>query len=339
MISITHKTSNLKIPKPSLISRLLGKIKNRSLIYGYSNARIHAMKASLLSTNQIEKLLYSENINSLIGLLEQTSYKKDISQLAIKYTKEELVEHAINHHFCREIQKVLKIAPNGSKPVLTAMLQRYDISNIKTILLAKALQKKKEEFIDLLMPAGQLSMRFFEKMIDAEDTIEAAKMLVGTDFEIPHEILQRGNVHEMIKHIEKNYYSSIFERTFISEYEDTKLHDFSTLEIDKKNILDNLRCKLFTAQGHECAIKKGGKRPFIGRITESTLNRIHSLPTIEDEIKEVEKILGIEGLNEKYNQHKSIAFIELEIEKRVPQKHSFNRYSYWIYPTKRRGDK
>ncbi len=310
----------LKTNGKGLLPLLAGKLKNKALAYGYSNARVRAMKANLLSLEELEKMLLVRDTSSIIGLLELTHYKKDIVHLSVKYSGEDLVERALGRNFSEDSKKLLRISPISSRKVVAAMLERYDIANIKTILLGKTLSKKREDILDLIVPAGELKPRTLEHMIDASSTKDAALLLRGTDYEVPYEMAEKSSPQQMVTHLQNQYYKSLAQKVgpYASEAKD--LMSLALMEIDAKNIMDNLRCKEFSKRGHSCKIKKGERRAYSGAISISTLNKIHELPGIEEELAEIENLLHLPGLLEDYKKNKSLARIEVAVEKRIAKK-------------------
>ena len=168
---------------PGVLQIMRDKVKSKAIVYGYANARVRAMKANLLSREQMEKILAVDGISSIIGLLEMTNYKQDLVSLSVKYSDEELVERAVGKNFARDARKILRIAPNGAKEIIWAMLQKYDLVNIKTILLGHMLGKEKSKMQEFMVYAGELGERKLNKMIDAKNSAEALLVLHGTVYQ------------------------------------------------------------------------------------------------------------------------------------------------------------
>ncbi|MFA6214853.1 MAG: V-type ATPase subunit [Candidatus Micrarchaeia archaeon] len=154
----------------------------RSLTYGYSNARVRAMRPSLLSRRQAEDMLRVNTNAAVMEYLSRTAYKSDFSGLPHRLTDEEKVELAVSRNFARTAQKLLRITPAGSRPTLQAFLNRYDVHNIKAIMLARKLGKTKEEAQALLVPAGTMSPRELSSVVSAKNADEFYAALRGTDF-------------------------------------------------------------------------------------------------------------------------------------------------------------
>ena len=157
-------------------------LKFKPLVYGYSNARVRAMRPHLLTRRQAEDLLKVQTTAAVIEYLSRTTYKNDFSGLPAKATDEERVELAVSKNFARTAQKLLRITPKKDRPTLLAFLTRYDIHNIKTILLSRKLGKPREETEALLVPAGSISQKELSSLLSAKGAEEFYALLRGTDF-------------------------------------------------------------------------------------------------------------------------------------------------------------
>jgi len=178
----------------------------RSLTYGYSNARVRAMRQHLLSRRQADDLLKVNTNAAVIEYLSRTSYKNDFSGMPHKITDEERVELAVSRNFARTAQKLLKITPAQSRPALVAFLNRYDVHNLKAILLARKLGKPREEAQALLVPAGSMSSTELNSILSAKGADEFYAALRGTSFgaEFLTSASVRGIPKEQIKALFQN---------------------------------------------------------------------------------------------------------------------------------------
>lgn len=154
----------------------------RPLVYGYSNARVRAMRKFLLSRRQAEEMLKLHSTAAVIEYLQRTHYKEDFANMPLKISEEGRVELAVTRNFARTAQKLLKITPDQSKETVQAFLSRYDIQNVKTILLAKKLGKTREETLSLLLPAGSLKQSELNQMLNAKNSEELYTAIRSTNF-------------------------------------------------------------------------------------------------------------------------------------------------------------
>jgi len=164
------------------ISALKALFTFKPLVYGYSNARVRAMRTALLSSRQAEDLLKVNTNAAVAEYLQRTTYREDFTGMGANVNDEERVERAVSKNFARTAQKILKITPEASKATLLALLTRYDVLNLKTILLARKLGRSKEETEKLLVPAGSISREELFAMASAKSADELYETIRASDF-------------------------------------------------------------------------------------------------------------------------------------------------------------
>ncbi len=147
----------------------LPRIESKALKYGYSNARVKAMKGLLLKPNFLDDLVKVGSIEAMIELLQRTPYKGDFAADSVSYTGSELIELAAAKNLARTVCKLIKITPKSDKEVLRALLLKYDLLNLKTIMHAKKLGKSFEEVKPHLVQAGGLTEDDFRRLMKADE--------------------------------------------------------------------------------------------------------------------------------------------------------------------------
>ncbi|MFA6328212.1 MAG: V-type ATPase subunit [Candidatus Micrarchaeia archaeon] len=157
-------------------------ILSKTLKYGYSNARVRAMRTHLLTRRQADDLLRVNTNAAVIEYLSRTAYRNDFSGMPHTATDEERVELGVSRNFARTAQKLLKITPSAGRGMVAAFLNRYDIHNIKAMLLSKKLGRTKEEAQALLVPAGSITQKELSAMLSAKNADDTYAVLRGTAF-------------------------------------------------------------------------------------------------------------------------------------------------------------
>ncbi|MCX8174864.1 MAG: V-type ATPase subunit [Candidatus Micrarchaeota archaeon] len=166
----------------SVIGALRSKLRFRPLIYGYSNARVRAMRTQLLSRRQAEDLLKVKSNAAVAEYLSRTGYRQDFAGLPPALNDEDRVEIAVSRNFARTASKLLRISPKQDRQALLAFLGRYDAHNIKTIILARKLGKKKEETEMLILPAGSITPKEISLMLSAKSPDQLLAEIRSTEF-------------------------------------------------------------------------------------------------------------------------------------------------------------
>ena len=151
---------------PSLAD--MTKLESRAQKYGYSNARVKAMKGLLLKSSILDEMIRVGTVEGVIELLQRTGYKPDFAG-ASAYGGSALVESAASRNFSRTVRKLLKITPKSDKPALSAILIRWDLFNLKTLMHAKRLKRSYEQVQPYLIDVGGLSEDDFRRIMKADE--------------------------------------------------------------------------------------------------------------------------------------------------------------------------
>jgi V/A-type H+-transporting ATPase subunit C len=248
--------------QPNQGGGLLGAVSFKPLIYGYSNARVRAMRRFLLTRRGAEDMLKMNTNAAVAEYLSRTAYRESFANMPLKVTDEERVELAIQRNFAATAQKLLRVAPAITRPTLEAFLGRYDIHNIQTILLARKLGKAPEETERLLIPAGNISRQEIARLIGAKSADEFYAVLRSTAFgakffasasirKIPRAqikaIFQPGADEEKLElflsALDFYYYESASSVILSSDKDASAILDILRSEADAKNVMTSMRLR------------------------------------------------------------------------------------------------
>lgn len=156
-------------------------VETRAMKYGYSNSRVRAMKGSLLKPAMFEEMVRVGNVEAVAELLQRTGYKADLAALAPVYVGSRLVDAAASRNFARTVRKLINIAPKDDRKAMRALLVRWDLINLKTLLQARKLKKTYDEVRPYLFEVGELTSENFRAILKADDA-GLQKELKKTEF-------------------------------------------------------------------------------------------------------------------------------------------------------------
>lgn len=151
------------------IGALIPKFESRALKYGYSNARVKAMKGLLLRGNALDEMIRVGSIEAMVELLQRTGYKNDLAGASVFYGGSALIETAASRNFSRTVRKLIKITPASDRKALEALLIRWDLMNLKTLMHAKRIKKTYEEVRPHLFEVGGLGEDDFRRIMKADE--------------------------------------------------------------------------------------------------------------------------------------------------------------------------
>ena len=165
------------------------KIQSRALKYGYSNARVRGMKGLLLKAGFLDELIRVRSTDAMVELLQRTGYKEDLVSLSLRHKGSSLVELASSKNFNRVAKKIKVMAPRDDQHFIEAMLRRWDILNLKTLLNGLRLGRSYDSIKPYLFAVGSMDESDLERIGKAQDILSELRK---TDF--GRELLYQGKI-------------------------------------------------------------------------------------------------------------------------------------------------
>ncbi|MGZ7049278.1 MAG: V-type ATPase subunit, partial [Methanobacterium sp.] len=129
--------------------------------YTYPNARVRARKGRLFTDKQFSEIIESQNLE------EVKNYLRGFPEYA-KYIDKYPLEKALNAQLAETYDLLARITPENSRDAFRFLLRKWDIENIKSIIIAKEVGLSREETLNMVVPFGELSGRL-DALIDAEN--------------------------------------------------------------------------------------------------------------------------------------------------------------------------
>jgi len=135
--------------------------------YGYSNTRVKAMESKLVPKDAIERMLSVKETETIGAMMLQTNYKDYIEAFGGTKSMDKLIDFALSKSLGRETNKLIGMAPNGQKRIISAIVAIWDIDNIKFMLGALGTGKRFEDISPYLIDSRYVNA---EKIKDAMST-------------------------------------------------------------------------------------------------------------------------------------------------------------------------
>src|SRR3989338_2280227 len=79
--------------------------------YPYTYARTAVMKSLLFRESDYHKMLKT-GFDEIAKFMQESNYKKEISELAAKHSGADLLESALNKNLANTFKKLIRISPN-----------------------------------------------------------------------------------------------------------------------------------------------------------------------------------------------------------------------------------
>lgn len=128
----------------------------------------------IFTEKQFSEIIESGNIE------EVKNYLRGYPDYA-KYIDQYPLEKALDIQLAENYDLVARISPENSRDSFKFLLKKWDIKNLKSIIIAKEVGLSPEETMDLVIPFGELSDKL-DALIDADDINEVLSALEGTEY-------------------------------------------------------------------------------------------------------------------------------------------------------------
>lgn len=295
--------------------------------YGYPNARIRGMKSHLFDSAFYEKLIEEETLQDVLTVLGKTPYGSDIDQAMVKYRGIKGVDEGLRRNIMRTFRKIYEIAEKDARRLVTILVGRWDVTNIKTILRGKNIGASDDLIKESLIPAGELDESLLHEIV-AQHDVKSCIDLLAT-WEIPYarpltenfpEYAKRRSLTPLELALDKFYYEDALRKLKRHGLNAGLVREILIREIDFTNIMTVLRIVREEVEPKEAAkfLIPGGK--------ELPLERLKGLiekASVEDVVYELQDTMYYEVLSKKletYFETTSLSVLERSMEEMIVRK-------------------
>lgn len=274
--------------------------------YAYPNARVMARKGKLLDRKQIMEIIDAKKLEEAYNLVEEVpEYKKYMDKFPF--------EKAMDMQLAETHELIAKISPKKFKDFFEILLSKWDINNIKTIIVAKEMGTGVEEIKDSIIPFGTLRKDVIDRLIESENIEEIKEALKGTEY---YELVQdtipvyreKGIILPLEASFDKYYYDKLLETVpDTSKNKDVAvLNSMISINIDIINLIIILRSRVDGLEFKDIQdyIIPGGHQ-----LSEWKLKDLLDAEKIGDIVNILEGTDYIEPINENISQYEKTGSI------------------------------
>lgn len=274
-----------------MISKIIRK--TRISEWAYIVARVRVMKRKLIPKEEYAKLL-NMDLNEIIRYLEETEYKKEIDELAYRYSGMDLIDHALSLNLSRTYSKLINISKGLSRELIILYLRKWDFWNIKNIIRGKMFGFSNEEIESTFISAGEFDEEFLKSLLAKDSIDEIVDAFKGKPFyKILEKLLHGARLSDVEDELDKFYYTSI--ASLSAESLDTKYFiDFIRMEIDIVNMKTIIRLKREGVAADEIISRIV---PYGYQLTEEEARKLAAMD-LEELYKAIENYWFVDNLKE-----------------------------------------
>ncbi len=230
--------------------------------YGYANARVKAMKSRLIDRHTFDELLAADDYRRALGILEVTEYASDIEEVVLQGLRPTDIDRAFNNNLIRNFSKIKDFITGRPGELIDALLGRWDLYNLKTLLRGKRALIPKAEITRNLVPIGNLDLPVLEEIISQPDLRASLDAIVmfSPQWKISYGRAVTDSLAEYIKerdlsvveiNLDKLHYSEVSEVVKGLDNNSRLARQVVELEVDVMNIETLLRL---------CGLQMGGSK-------------------------------------------------------------------------------
>jgi V/A-type H+/Na+-transporting ATPase subunit C len=208
----------------------------------YTYVRAIVMESALLKEQDYAKLLKMQ-LSEIIQFLEESTYKKEIDELAVSEQGIQLIEHAVHRNFRRAVEKLRRISDDNLRLLVDVYLWRNDIQNIKTLIRAKHSGEVASRVQNLFVPGTFTKdelLAIYNKSVAVEDVLKQTDLPFMRD---ALSVYTEGGLNAVESAMTKAYYEQTLQIAKRIKGEGETLREFLMLEVDAMNILTVLKLK------------------------------------------------------------------------------------------------
>ena len=212
----------------------------------YTYVRTVVMRSLLLRKEGYQKML-KMGFSEIAKSLQETSYRKEISELSSHYSGADLIELALNRNLAESLKKLIRISSPEIKKIVEEYAKRRDIDDIKTILRGKFTKVSENEIDKSITAAGTLKMDFLLSLMKKESIESVLKSNSVVDFAalksgLKH-LNEKNSLAEIENALDRFYYTRLLWFSASLPNEGALFRSFVLKEIEIINILTLLRMK------------------------------------------------------------------------------------------------
>src|SRR3989338_2294828 len=214
--------------------------------YPYTYVRTAVMKSLLFSKEDYNKML-KMGFSEIAKFMQDSNYKKEISELAANHSGADLLELALNKNLAYTFKKLMMISPKELGLIIQEYAKRKDIEDLKTIIRGKFTNMAEKDVFDSVTSAGTLSREYQHELIKKESIEQVLKGNKIADFSLLEKglaYLKEKNSLAMIENaLDRFYYDNLIEFSKLLPQEGALFRKFLVMEVEILNVLTLLRLK------------------------------------------------------------------------------------------------
>ncbi|WP_407540085.1 V-type ATPase subunit [Deinococcus radiomollis] len=205
--------------------------------YGYINGRVRMMRVELLESRSLDEVQNAATYPEYLRQLSETSLREDLGEATAQGAGLGQLDEALSRNYLRSVQKLRSIVTGQPAQEVEALLLRYDLQNIKTLVRGILTGRSAEDIVGGMIPAGTVPWSALQAAAQSTDVPSLAQTLsvAGGKLGGVLRAAVSGGASSMLDlevALDQGYY-----RTVLAGVRGAAVRRYFTREIDVRNLL------------------------------------------------------------------------------------------------------
>jgi V/A-type H+-transporting ATPase subunit C len=207
--------------------------------YGYLNARLRAKKGSFLRPRDYESALGTASLEEMVTFLEGTPYKTEVIRALTATRGMAGVDEGLRRDFQHTIDQMVGSVSGRLQELVTIVLGRWEIFNIKTVLRGRHAGAPLETVMHNVLPFGRLGDVALQELARQQDMKSAIDLL--SQWSIPYARVlreaypvyrEKGDLQVLELALDRSFFASSLRGLDPTDQNDQIVADYLRREID-----------------------------------------------------------------------------------------------------------
>lgn len=205
--------------------------------YGYINGRVRMMRTALVESRSLDEAASAVNFQEFLRQISETPLREDLGEATAQGAGLGELDAALSRNYLRSIGHLRSIATGQPAREIEALLLRYDLQNVKTLVRGVQTGRAADDITAGLIPAGTLPWSVLQGAAQSADVASLAQTLgvVGGKIgQILRAAISGGasSLLDLEVALDQGYY-----RAVLAGVRGTHVRRYFTREIDVRNLL------------------------------------------------------------------------------------------------------
>jgi len=290
--------------------------------YAYSTARVKAMESELIAPAMMKNIMQAKDIGSILSLLSQTSYKKELEQFGGIKISSDMIDFALSKNLAMNVSKLITITPMEDKSITRAIIGKWDIYNIELAIEAKHSKKSFEDIAKYIIDYGPYNANVIKEAL-GEASVDGliSKLSINSPYkeilaQALDEFRKSGDALKVNMLIDKLYYQKLGALMPRIRNLSPEAATIIKLDIDMRNMLNLIRAKRYALKFNEISegiIKNGS-------LGIEELQAIYENAKNEEDVAKNAKVFDLSNEVEIYKKERRLFVFEIGMRNQILSK-------------------